>query len=378
MQIQTTQWLDGSWNSPDGPRLSDAELVLYFGAPASLTDSARFAELRDFYPRARLVGCSTGGEILAEEAVDDSVVAAALRFEHGTHVSTATRPIAVGADSEEIGAALGAELRHPELRCVFILSDGIRVNGSALVRGLRGALGDKVVITGGMAGDGPRFATTLVGLDTQPSAGQIVAVGFHGEAIRIGHGSVGGWEAFGPQRIITRSKNNVLYELDGEPALALYKKYLGKDADGLPGSALHFPLSLRRAGANDADLVRTVLGVDEEEQSMTFAGDMPEGATVQLMRGSMARLVSGAGDAADQAKLEDGRTLAILVSCIGRKLLMGQRSSDEVEAVSRALGPDATTLGFYSYGEFSPHSATGVCELHNQTMTVTTLCEHPA
>jgi hypothetical protein len=375
MNIQTQHWHDGSWSTIEGEPLAEAELVLYFGAPASLADGARFQDLRRTYPRAHLVGCSTGGEIFAEEALDDSVVAAALHFERGTTIRTASCSVVGSGDSESIGKALGVELRAPTLRCVFVLSDGTKVNGSALVRGLRQALDESVVITGGLAGDGARFASTLVGLDAQPAPGNVVAVGFHGDAIRVGHGSVGGWEPFGPQRTITRSRDNVLHEIDGEPALALYKRYLGGDAAGLPGSALHFPLSIRRSGQIQADLVRTVLGVDEDEQSMTFAGDMPEGAVVQLMRGSMARLVSGAGAAAGQAKLGDEQTLAILVSCIGRKLLMGQRTSDEVEAVSRILGPGASTLGFYSYGEFSPHSATGLCDLHNQTMTVTTLSE---
>ncbi|MEZ4364546.1 MAG: FIST N-terminal domain-containing protein [Kofleriaceae bacterium] len=370
------RWQDGRWDFDAAP-LPGAALVLYFGASPSLEDGARLAELRERYPEARVVGCSTGGEILAEEVLDDSVVAAAVTFDD-TAIKVAAQQVPVDGDSEVAGEALGRDLHSPQLRCVFVLSDGIRVNGSALVRGLRKTLGDGIVITGGLAGDGSRFSQTLVGVDGPPVAGQVVAVGFHGDSIRVGHGSVGGWESFGPPRVITRSRDNVLYEIDGEPALALYKKYLGKDAAGLPGSALHFPLSIRRSGQIEVDLVRTVLGVDEANQSMTFAGDMPEGAVVQLMRGSMARLVAGASEAAGKAKVSSATTLAVLVSCIGRKLLMGQRVSDEVEAVASALGPSAVTLGFYSYGEFSPHSATGLCELHNQTMTITTFYEHAA
>lgn len=369
MNVQTLRWQEGCWQASAAP-LSSAALVLYFGAPAALGSGApRY--LRERYPAAQLVGCSTGGEILEEEALDESIVAAAVEFA-ATSVQVACEPIESGAESERVGGALAARLVAPELRCVFVLSDGTRVNGSALVRGLRSALPAGVVVTGGMAGDGARFASTVVGADAAPQVGQVVAVGFYGSALRIGHGSVGGWERFGPERVITRARDNVLYEIDGEPALALYKRYLGKDAAGLPGSALHFPLAIQRDGA---ELVRTVLGIDEAEQSMTFAGDMPEGAAVQLMRGSMARLVSGARDAATQAAPSESETLAVLVSCIGRKLLLGQRASDEVEAVASALGPGAVTLGFYSYGEFSPHAATGQCELHNQTMTITTFFE---
>lgn len=368
MNVQTLRWQDGRWQTKATP-LTSAELVLYFGAPAALAAGAP-RQLRELYPAAQLVGCSTGGEIFEEEALDESIVAAAVQFA-ATSVKVACEPIAIGSESERVGAALASRLVAAGLRGVFVLSDGTRVNGSALVRGLRGGLPPGVVVTGGMAGDGARFVSTVVGADAIPQVGQVVAVGFYGSALRIGHGSVGGWERFGPQRTITRAKENVLYEIDGEPALALYKRYLGKEAEALPGSALHFPLAIRRDGA---ELVRTVLGIDEAEQSMTFAGDMPEGAAVQLMRGSMARLVSGARDAAAQAGSGGADTLAVLVSCIGRKLFLGQRVSDEVEAVASVLGP-AVTMGFYSYGEFSPHAATGLCELHNQTMTITTFSE---
>ena len=77
----------------------------------------------------------------------------------------------------------------------------------------------------------------------------MVAVGLYGEHVKLGHGSKGGWDTFGPERIVTKSDGNVLYELDDKPALALYKEYLGDRAAGLPGSALLFPLALRASKA---------------------------------------------------------------------------------------------------------------------------------
>jgi hypothetical protein len=113
---------------------------------------------------------------------------------------------------------------------------------------------------------------------------------------------------------------------------------------------------------------------------MTFAGDIPQGWTAQLMRGHFDRLTAGAADAARQARSklgagENDPRFSILISCIGRRLLMGQRTADEAEAVGVELGPDTQRLGFYSYGEISPHAKSGMCELHNQTMTITTLAE---
>jgi hypothetical protein len=237
----------------------------------------------------------------------------------------------------------------------------------------------RVLITGGLAGDGARFGSTRVGTGAANRPGAIAAVAFYGNRLDIFHGSAGGWDAFGPRRAITRAEGNVLYELDGEPALELYKRYLGEEANNLPGSALLFPLRVHPPGQEKAALVRTILSVNEKDQSMTFAGDVPQGHVGQLMKGNFDRLVDGAAMAATQAApgpAAEGDSLAILVSCIGRKLLLGQRIGEEVETAADILGPSAAITGFYSYGEISPHSATGMCELHNQTMTITVLSEN--
>jgi hypothetical protein len=236
-------------------------------------------------------------------------------------------------------------------------------------------------LTGGLAGDGPDFTETLVGADCAPRARTIAGIGFYGSAIRVGHGSAGGWDLFGPRRQVTKSAGNILFELDGEPALDLYERYLGpEESKGLPGSALLFPIQVYDLQSPDSAVVRTVLAIDRVTRAMTFAGDVPQGWTAQLMRGNLDRLAAGAADAARQARSDitgqdSDQSLSILVSCIGRRLLMGQRTIEEVEAAGAELGPDTLRLGFYSYGEISPHAKSGLCELHNQTMTVTTLAE---
>lgn len=373
------------WDRADGWRVTTedgfpngvkppAHLVLYFTAPGLMNDEVRFQELRARFPEAPLVGCSTGGEILGDEVYDDTITATALWFEQA-EVRLATHALADNEDSHTAGLVLSGALPREGLRALFVLSDGTHVNGSALVAGCRAAVGEGVIITGGLAGDGAAFQTTRVGGNAPPQPGQLVAVGFYGAGLQIGHGSFGGWDRFGPERVITRSAGNVLLELDGEPALDLYKRYLGEEAKGLPGSALLFPLSIRPAGSREGDVVRTVIAVDEQARTMTFAGDVPQGYTAQLMRGNFTHLVEGAVQAAEAAQKGNGRTLAILISCIGRKLLMGQRVLEEVVAVADVLGSEARLTGFYSYGEISPHGFTGDCQLHNQTMTITTIGE---
>ena len=291
---------------------------------------------------------------------------------------TAGVPVKLPTRSREAGRALAAELLGPDLRSILVLSDGLGVNGSELVRGINDAVPPTVLVTGGLAGDGDRFVRTWVLAGGEPRSGFVSAVGLYGERVHVGHGSKGGWDIFGPERVVTRSHGNVLFELDGRPALDLYKEYLGERASGLPATALLFPLALR-AGRDDAhQVVRTVLAVDEADRSMTFAGDIPVGSLAQLMKANFDRLVEGASVAAvatnDASAPANVPGLLLSISCVGRRLVLGERTEEETEATLEAMPAGTKQIGFYSYGELSPH-ANGSCDLHNQTMTLTTIRE---
>jgi hypothetical protein len=235
-------------------------------------------------------------------------------------------------------------------------------------------------VTGGLSGDGPRFRETVVLCGREPAvpSPDIAAVlGFYGSGLRVGYASLGGWDAFGPERLITRSRGNVLFELDGRSALELYKTYLGPHAADLPASGLLFPLSLRTE-PGDTPVVRTILAVSEEESSMTFAGDVPMGVYGRFMKANFDRLIDGAVGAARTSSAAIGEAaaeLALLVSCVGRRLVLAQRVEEEIEGVREVLGGATVLAGFYSYGEISPFTPSARCELHNQTMTITTLAE---
>ncbi|MEK7468551.1 MAG: FIST N-terminal domain-containing protein [Planctomycetota bacterium] len=354
----------------------EANLLLVFGSTAGLDNPRLYPSLKAAFPKAIVFGCSTAGEILGTRVADDSVVAAAVRFDR-VHVRAARAALGEVGDAFQAGVRLAKALAGNDLAHILVLSEGIQVNGTKLVAGLTSALPPGVAVTGGLSGDGTRFGRTLVMLDGPAESGIIAAVGLYGKSLRVGYASLGGWDSFGTERLITRSNENTLFELDGMPALDLYKSYLGDRAAELPAAGLLFPLSVTLPGSV-APVVRTLLAIDEKARSLTFAGDVPEGSFARLMKANFDRLVEGAIGAAKVSQTSPScgaPELALLISCVGRKLVLKQRVEEEVEGVRAVLGDRPSLIGFYSYGEISPFTPAARCELHNQTMTITTLGE---
>lgn len=380
MKIQQKKWTsEKGWEELSKQPLPSApQLVMVFGGSDLIKEQKTFDEIKASYPSSRIVMMSSAGEIADTTVSDKTLSLIAIAFDK-TPIVCAQVSIATSAESEAQGKALAAQLLPEGLLHVLVFSDGLRVNGTALVHGMTSVLPRTVAVTGGLVGDGADFKHTYVGLDEVPKEGKIVAIGFYGTSLKVSYGSRGGWDIFGPERIITKSKDNVLYELDGKPALDLYKEYLGDKAKDLPGSGLYFPLNVRvPSGDSFVDVTRAILAVNEQEKSLTFAGTIPQGAVAQLMRANFDRLVTGAGDAASLITKDTSfkPQLALLVSCVARKLVLGERTEEETESIREAFGPDTVLAGFYSYGEISPMVPTEKqCVLHNQTMTITAFAE---
>ncbi len=355
------------------------QLLLVFGSPLLLADPEIAQTLAEKFPQAIRIGCSTAGEIAGGEVTDGCLIVTAAHFAHSP-LTTASTLLASMEDSRAAGERLGKQLNSAGLKGVIVFGQGVGINGSALVEGLASQLAAGMPISGGLAGDDGAFKQTWVLDNGGLSADRIVALGLHGEHVRLSHGCFGGWQAFGPMRKVTRSAGNVLYELDGEPALEIYKRYLGDHASKLPASGLLFPFEMFSGTEESAGLIRTILGIDEAAGSLILAGEIDPNGYLRLMHAQTDRLVDGAEDAAQTARsfvLQGvGEGIALLVSCVGRKLVMGGRTEEEVEAVQHVLGSRHTLAGFYSYGEISPMAPPGVgCKLHNQTMTITLIEE---
>lgn len=377
MKTQQHHFVNGSWKDfPSDIDAKKSQLVLVFGSPDTIVKPEVYSHLKSLYPAADIVFSSTAGEILGESVYDDSAVVTAIELEK-TEVRCVKTNIKHHANSFDTGVFLMNKLSGEKLSNVFVISDGTFINGSELVSGFNHDNKYKIPVTGGLAGDAARFEKTFTGINEVPSQGNVIAIGFYGDDIKIGHGSVGGWDEFGQERTITRSNKNILFEIDNKNALDLYKDYLGDYVAELPGSALLFPLSIRMNG-DDKNVVRTILSIDEEQKSMTFAGNLPEGSKVRLMKANFDKIIEASSKAADSAfnDIKNSKPqLAVLVSCVGRKLILQERTDEELEAAREILGDNAAITGFYSYGEISPFNDSVQCELHNQTMTITTFTE---
>ena len=379
MQLETYQFTAGQgWDrQPDSSQDSERTLLIFFGSPESSLVEQQLHQLNSDFPRSVIVGCSSAGEIYDNDVYDDSISLAVAHFEN-TDIRLAQHVVDEAVDSADAGRELAEELQQDDLRSVIVLSDGLVVNGSKLIEGLTSVLSDDVVITGGLAGDCDRFEHTWIWANGEQASKCICAVGFYGQHVGVGHGSRGGWDMLGPEREVTRAEGNVLYELDGQPALELYKRYLGDRADGLPATGLLFPLAIANEDEVDSVTVRTILAINEEDNSITFAGDIPQGKRVRLMCANFDRLIDGAADASeaiDIGQYHDGPLLGISISCVGRRLVLGPRTEEEIEAALSGMPAGTRQIGFYSYGEISP-LANGRCDLHNQTMTLTLIWEN--
>ncbi|MCL5246452.1 FIST C-terminal domain-containing protein [Cellulophaga sp. 20_2_10] len=351
-------------------------LVLVFGNRYMLEDTNLYTEVKEMFPNGNIVFGSTSGEILGDSVTNNSIVLTAIEFKKSSYIVKSKNVKDFNNNEEDLGSQLIAEFPKEDLRHIYVVSEGSTVNGSALIAGIEKEKDISIGLSGGLCGDDDRFERTLTSYNENPKEGEIVAIGFYGTSLEITSANYGGWTGFGPERIITKSKGNILYELDGKPALDLYKKYLGEKANELPKSALLYPLSVKTDEGAEP-IVRTILNIDEDKNTMILAGDVPEGSIVQLMMSTVDDIAEGANKAAVYASRnrKTNPELALLVSCIGRKLVMDQRTEEEVEEVLDVIGNQSKIMGYYSYGEMAPFEGNNACKLHNQTMTLTLISE---
>lgn len=374
--VQIVKRKDGIWTYLTKNIALIKPLVLVLGNRFLLEDNNIYNEIQTMFPDGDIVFGSTSGDITSKTVDEDSITITAIEFEKSSFLIKTSNVLNSDLDSFKTGAELVNQFPQEGLKYIFVLSEGSFINGSELTKGMNSASHENILITGGLCGDAARFEKTLASYNENPRPGEIVAIGFYGESLEISFSIHGGWTPFGPERNVTKSKSNVLYELDEKPALDLYKKYLGEKSNELPAAALLYPLNVKSTQEKQS-FVRTILNIDENNNTMILAGDIPENSKVQLMMTNVDNIANASERAARQAleQRTNKPELALLVSCIGRKIVLDQRVEEEIEEVVDVVGNDTVICGFYSYGEIAPFHGENNCQLHNQTMTITLISE---
>lgn len=366
------------WEKPLPDLDSEQTLIMVFGDPDISPYQQALNQLRSKYPKALMTGCSSIASIYDDCLLEEGLIVSIVRFRHTRMQRFLTE---LGNNASETSLRAGKEiaqaLNNPDLKGILLLADGLYSNGCTLAQGINENIGRHISIVGGLASDRMDFQKTWVLQDNMPAYRLVSAIGFYGDNIVMHSAARDGWMPFGPERVATRAEGKILYEIDGIPALTLYKEYLGDKVDELPGIVLHYPLTIWQEDKSRY-VVRTILGIDEETQSLTLASDIPQDSNIQLMYGNFKDLVEGAEAVADTLsdKLEsDKPVLAFAISCAARRLVMHADTDQELEAIMDNIPEGSRQIGFYSYGEIAPASSEGGCALHNESMTLAVIQE---
>jgi hypothetical protein len=323
-----------------------------------------------------LIGCTTDGELSSAGFSTGSAVIGGIVSDQVAFEIASVRDI--GGNSGKQGRTLGARFSD-SVRYLQLFSDGITGDGSALLRGLQSALTAEMPIAGGTSGDGGKFVQSWQFLGDQILSDAAVAIGFCGD-FTLGTGVESGWSPIGLPKKVTRAEGNILYELNGESALEVYERFLGRHARNLPAVGVEYPLGLiapDQGSDDDAMLLRATMSVDREAGAIRFAGEIPEGTMVYLTCGDRGSILDATEKAASHAVAELGAATAPAVvffySCMARKMLLGLRTREEFERLRSQLTPEVPILGFYSYGEFCRPKRGLPSVLHNETATISVI-----
>jgi len=334
---------------------------------------------------APLCGCSAEGVIAGGEADESNFAVAVmaissdqLRFSHGMVTGLKEDPAQAG---RAIAEAIQPKVSSDTL-ALFLFPDGITVNFDRLLAGLEGQLNlDRLLpLVGGTAGDNLVMERTYQYYNDQVvSDGVAWALLSGGAQIAwaVNHACV----PVGVEYKVTRCEGNVIYEIDGKPALEVLKDYLTEDEiEDWARAVLTFQFGFKVPGhMQDYDeyVIRGMLGgKDDATGSVTIPTEVSEGTGIWLTRRDYEKLVNGVERAAEEIKAQLGEDPARLVfqfDCAGRGkiFLREQQKLGLLETLRGQIGPDVPWLGFYTFGEIAPVGEHN--HFHNYTVVFTVI-----
>ncbi len=358
-----------------------ADLLLVF-ASVRFDPEPLLKGIGSVFLEAPLVGCSTAGEILTEGPSRRSVVVMAIRSDSlriatGLSMGIRKNPLQAGRDL----ATRISQSKLPNPHGLLIFPDGLTGNVAEVIRGIQDVLGLSFPIVGGSSADDFAFDRTYQFFHGQVFTDAVAGILLAGP-IALGIGARHGWHPLGKPRRVTRASANIVREMDKQSAVNLYETYFGKAAaslktERLADMSILYPLGMPIPGEEEY-LLRNVLRVDPDD-SIVYAGEVPEGSEVRLMMGSKQKALEAARLAAEQAVRSiapQTPRLGLVFSSCSRERLFGRRAPEEIASIRRTLGNNVPLVGFYDYGEQAPLTATqfhGRSYFHNESVVVVAL-----
>lgn len=331
----------------------------------------------------------TAGQQAAVEALrkhggkpDVLIVFGASQFDHHSRNMSQDEAACAASLVDDICSTVAVK----DALSLLVFPDGMGGDGIRVIEGLHSVLGSGFEIVGGYLGDDERFESTFQYYDGKIYRDTIVGLLISGRGEFItGIGVRSGFRSIGNRFYCTAAEGNVVKKFEEERALDLYKKFLGEARSRrLPGICLEYPFGLidEKSSIQGKEYfqLRCGLAVDHTMGTISLAASVPEGSPITLTAASRGEIIDGAKLAAQQARdsLQGAKPLAIFMfSCVGRKLVLGRRTQEEVTAVRKILGEDVPLIGFYTYGEMGPidkmKEELAITKFHNETAVAWTL-----
>jgi len=323
-------------------------------------------ELLSMLPQAKILGTTTNGEISPQGSLDHSTVISISVFEK-TKISTQLQ-VASETSFTDGQTMIRSFPDNSDLKLLITFADGLNTNGEEYLNGIS-SINKDVIVSGGMAGDYGKFQETYVFTEKGITSNGRVAAGFYGDSLNIHTDYSFNWETVGRKHIIGKSIQNRVYEISGMTAVDFYKHYLGDNIESiLPAVGIEFPLIFKVNGIKTARAVLT----KHEDGSLSFAGNLTEGTTVQLGYGDVQLII--------QKGLENIKNIIkapiesiFIYSCMARKYLLKNDINLEILPLQKI----APISGFFANGEFYQRSEPPYSkpQLLNQSMSLLALSE---
>lgn len=360
------------------------DILIVFGA-CRFDHRKLLAGIRSITGDIPMVGGTTAGEISTSGFSKQSAVIMAL----SSPILDFTTSIGLNMSKDEKACSVSLARKIRRKKAVknavslLIFPNGMGGDGVKVIEGLHQVMGTNIEIIGGYLGDDERFENTFQYYNGKVYKDAIPALLISGEnGFETGIGVRSGFESIGNRFYCTDSENNIVKKFDEERALDLYREFLGEErSKRLPGICLEYPFGLIdekvSIAGKDYFQLRCGLTVDREEGTITLAASIPKGSALTITTASRGEIINGAKLAALQAReaLKNTVPQAILMlSCVGRKLVLGRRTQEEVDAVKEILGEDVPIIGFYTYGEIGPidkmREELAITRFHNETVVL--------